>query len=215
MTRRIKLPKLHSRGAAPLAEARLIVGLGNPGPDYAQHRHNAGLRAAEQVRTMLGLQQPRRERLLQISQGQTAYGPVAVGLPRTWMNESGRAVQALLTRYRADPERLILLVDELDLAPGRIRVRARGSDAGQRGMRSIRAVLGELGFPRVRIGVGRPIVAGEPSHDPDAVAAHLLSNPARAEGELLRSAEQRAAEAAVHLLGHEPEATMNLFNEPR
>lgn len=212
MVRRIKLPKLRNRGFAPLRDARLIVGLGNPGPEYAQHRHNAGLRAAEHARAMLGLPQPQRERLFRIAQGETEYGPVAVALPRTWMNESGRAVQALLTLYRAQPDRLILLVDELDLPAGRIRVRPSGSDAGQRGMRSIREVIGALEFPRVRIGVGRPIVDGRASHDPEDVAAHLLADPSRAERELLHLAEQRAAEAAVHLLPHEPEETMNLFN---
>ncbi len=212
MARRIKLPKLRNRGFAPLRDARLIVGLGNPGPEYVQHRHNAGLRAAEHARTMLGLPQPQRERLFRIAQGETEYGPVAVALPRTWMNESGRAVQALLTLYRAQPQQLILLVDELDLPPGRIRIRPSGSDAGQRGMRSIREVIGALEFPRVRIGVGRPMLDGRPSHDPEDVAAHLLADPGRAERELLHPAEQRAAEAVVHLLAHEPEETMNLFN---
>ena len=212
MARRIKLPKLRNRGFAPLRDARLIVGLGNPGPEYAQHRHNAGLRAAEHARKMLGLPQPQRERLFRIAQDETEYGPVAVALPRTWMNESGRAVQALLTLYRAQPQQLILLVDELDLPPGRIRIRPSGSDAGQRGMRSIREVIGALEFPRVRIGVGRPVVDGRASHDPEDVAAHLLAEPSRAERELLHPAEQRAAEAALHLLAHEPEETMNLFN---
>ena len=212
MARRLKLPKLRSRGLVPITDARLIVGLGNPGAEYAQHRHNAGLRAAEHARRLLALPQPQRERLFRLAQGETEYGPVAVALPRAWMNESGRAVQALLTLYRAKPERLILLVDELDLAPGRIRVRADGSDAGQRGMRSIRQTIGALDFPRVRIGVGRPIIDERPSHDPEAVAAHLLADPTRAERELLHPAEQRAAEAAIHLLSHEPEETMNLFN---
>ena len=212
MARRLRVPKLRNRGFAPLAGARLIVGLGNPGPDYSQNRHNAGIRAAEHARRMLGLPQLQRERLLRISQGETEHGPVVVVLPRTWMNESGRAVQALLTLYRADPDCLILLVDELDLAPGRIRVRAGGSDAGQRGMRSIRNTIGELTFPRVRIGVGRPIVGERASHDPEDVAAHLLSDPSRAERELLHASELRAAEAAIHLLSHPAEETMNVFN---
>ena len=215
MARRMRLPKLRRGGRGglvPLDGARLIVGLGNPGAEYAQHRHNAGLRAAEQARRMLGLPQPQRERLFRISQGETEYGPAAVALPRTWMNESGRAVQALLTLYRAQPERLILLVDELDLAPGRIRVRGSGSDAGQRGMRSIRETIGALDFARVRIGVGRPLVGGSASHDPEDVASHLLADPSRAEREALDEAERRAAEAAIHLLGHTAEETMNAFN---
>ena len=128
------------------------------------------------------------------------------------MNESGKAVQALLDKYRADPSDLILLVDELDLEPGRIRIRPSGSDAGQRGMRSIRGTIGELDFPRVRIGVGRPMVDGKPSHHPDDVADWLLSDPTPAERQLLFAAEKRAAEAVVHLLEHGVESAMNEYN---
>ncbi len=128
------------------------------------------------------------------------------------MNESGQAVQSLLEKYRADPSDLILLVDELDLEPGRIRIRPSGSDAGQRGMRSIRATIGELDFPRVRIGVGRPVVDGKPSHHPDDVADWLLSDPSPTERQLMHDAEVRAAEAVVHLLQHGVESAMNRYN---
>lgn len=206
------MPRPRKRGLTPLQGARLIVGLGNPGPDYSQNRHNAGLRAADKVRKQLGLPQPQREPRYRLSQGETAYGSVAVALPRVFMNESGKAVQSLLDKYRADPSDLILLVDELDLEPGRIRIRPSGSDAGQRGMRSIRSVIGELDFPRVRIGVGRPIVDGKPSHHPDDVANWLLSDPSSAERQLLYEAEQRTAEAVIHLLEHGVESAMNLYN---
>ncbi len=205
-------PKLKRRGVQPLAGARLIVGLGNPGPDYSQNRHNAGLRAAERVLKRLGLAQPQREARYRFSQGETKFGPVAVALPRVFMNESGKAVQSLLDKYRADPADLILLVDELDLEAGRIRIRPSGSDAGQRGMRSIRSVIGELDFPRVRIGVGRPMVDGKPSHHPDDVAGWLLSDPTPVERRLLHDAEQRTAEAVVHLLEHGVESAMNRYN---
>jgi len=128
------------------------------------------------------------------------------------MNESGKAVQSLLDKYGADPSNLILLVDELDLEPGRIRIRPSGSDAGQRGMRSIHATIGELDFPRVRIGVGRPIVDGKPSHHHDDVADWLLRDPSPAERQLLHDAEVRAAEAVIHLLQHGVESAMNLYN---
>ncbi len=208
----VRLPKLRRRGLKPLKGARLIVGLGNPGPDYSQNRHNAGARSVEHLRKTLGLPQFDRESRFRVSQGETAYGRVAVVVPRTFMNESGKAVQSLLDKYRADPTELVLLVDELDLEPGRIRIRPSGSDAGQRGMRSIKAVIGELDFPRVRIGVGRPMVNGKPSHHPDHVADWLLSDPAPAERQLLHEAELRTAEAVVHLLNHGVESAMNLYN---
>jgi len=206
------LSKLRRRGFQPLHGARLIVGLGNPGAGYAQHRHNAGVRAAEHVRRLLALPQPERQPRYQIAQAETPYGPVAVALPRVFMNESGKAVQALLDKYRADPSDLILLVDELDLEPGQIRIRPSGSDAGQRGMRSIRSVIGELHFPRIRIGVGRPTVDGTPSHHPDDVADWLLSDPSPSERPLIHEAEQRAAEAILHLLEHGVESAMNTYD---
>lgn len=208
----VRLSKLRRRGLKPLQGARLIVGLGNPGPDYSQNRHNAGARSVEQIRKMLGLPQFERESRFRVSQGETVHGPVAVVVPRTFMNKSGQAVQSLLDKYRAEPSELILVVDELDLEPGRIRIRPSGSDAGQRGMRSIRATIGELDFPRVRIGVGRPVVDGKPSHHPDDVADWLLSDPTPAERRLLHQAEVRAAEAVVHLLDHGVESAMNEFN---
>ncbi|MDE2988817.1 MAG: aminoacyl-tRNA hydrolase [Chloroflexota bacterium] len=208
----VRLPKLRRRGLKPLQGARLIVGLGNPGADYSQNRHNVGARSAELIRRGLGLPQLQREARFRVAQAQTAHGPVAVVVPRTFMNESGKAVQSLLDKFRAEPTDLILLVDELDLEPGRIRIRPSGSDAGQRGMRSIRSTIGDLDFPRVRIGVGRPMVDGKPSHHPDDVADWLLSDPSSAERLLLHEAEIRAAEAVVHLLQHGVESAMNLYN---
>ena len=206
------MPKLRRRGLKPLEGARLIVGLGNPGPGYSQNRHNAGARSAEHVRKMLRLPQLERESRFRVSQAETAHGAVAVVIPRTFMNESGQAVQSLLDKYRAEPTDLILLVDELDLEPGRIRIRPSGSDAGQRGMRSIKSVIGELDFPRVRIGVGRPMVDGKGSRHPDDVADWLLSDPTPAERQLTFEAEKRAAEAVVHMLEHGVESAMNVYN---
>ena len=207
-----RLPKLRERGLQPLQGARLIVGLGNPRAEHSRHRHNAGARSAELVCKLLSLPRPERERRYRVSQADTAHGPVAVAIPRTFMNESGKAVQSLLDKYRAEPSDLILLVDELDLEVGRIRIRPGGSDAGQRGMRSIRSVLGELDFPRVRIGVGRPMVGGKPSHHPDDVASWLLSDPTQVERRRLYEAERRAAEAVVHVLEHGVESAMNVYN---
>lgn len=208
-----RLPKLlRRRGPQPLHGARLIVGLGNPGVEYARHRHNAGFRAAEHLHAALNLPKPTRERLYRLSQGQTPFGPVALAFPRTFMNGSGRAVQALLTQFQADPADLILIVDELDLPPGRIRIRPHGSDAGQRGMRSIRQTIGELNFPRIRIGVGRPIVDGRPSRHPDDVADYLLSTPTPKQWPLIDQAERRAADAVLHILEHGVESAMNRYN---
>ena len=207
-----RLPTLRRRGLQPLSGARLIVGLGNPGEQYVNNRHNAGARAIEHLRQRLDLPKLTRESRYRVAQGETRFGPLAVVVPRTFMNESGKAVQALLDHYRADPSDLVLLVDELDLPPGRLRIRPSGSDAGQRGMRSIRQTIGELDFPRIRIGVGRPVVDDQPSRHPDDVAAWLLSDPSPDERLLLDQAERRSAEVVLHLLEHGVESAMNEYN---
>lgn len=212
---RLRFPRLkrgRQQATRPLYNARIVVGLGNPGPRYAKHRHNVGARTVALLSERLGLPLGRQGGLLLAAQGTTDYGPLVLAQPLVFMNESGRAVQSLLTRHRAKPQQLILIVDELDIEVGRIRVRGEGSDAGQKGMRSIRETIGELDFPRVRIGVGRPYVSGKPSRHPDVVADHLLANPIPEEIAALRAAEERAAEAVIAILRDGVDAAMNAFN---
>ena len=196
----------------PLYGAHIIVGLGNPGPRYARHRHNVGARVVERLSEMLSLPLDTRGKLNDSGQGKTDYGPIVLAMPRTFMNESGRAVQSLLNQHRAQAGDLILIVDELDIETGRIRIRPDGGDAGQRGMRSIKQTIGSMDFPRVRVGVGRPYVNGQPSRHPDVVADHLLASPIPEERDALRDAERRAAEAVIAILRDGVEAAMNEFN---
>jgi len=207
-----RLLRRKDKGPPPLADARIVVGLGNPGPQYARTRHNVGARAAADVARLLNLPPRDRTKHALSGQGETPYGAVVVAQTRTYMNESGLAVQSLLTRHGAKPSQLIVLCSELDLEPGRIRLRGTGGDAGQKGMRSIKQTIGTTDFPRVRIGVGRPWVGGQSSHDPDVIAEHLLSEPGAEEARLLREAEGRAAEAVVAILREGVEAAMNQYN---
>ena len=200
------------RNGKALPGARIVIGLGNPGPHYAGHRHNVGARVADRVAKALQLSMTQRDKVVISGQGETAYGPVVVARPQTFMNESGRAAAALLKQHEAEPDALILIVDELDLEVGRLRIRARGSDGGQKGMRSIKQVVGTTDFPRVRIGVGRPFVGGEPSRHPDVVADHLLANPIPAEARAMFEAERRAADAVIAILRDGVEAAMNTYN---
>lgn len=214
---RLRLPRpktLSRKGGTthPLYNARIVVGLGNPGPRYRRHRHNVGARVVDLLSERLELPLTQQGKLSLSGQGSTAYGPVVLAQPRVFMNESGRAVQSLLTQHRAQPSQLILIVDEMDIEVGRIRVRGEGGDAGQKGMRSIKQTIGELNFPRVRIGVGRPYVNDKPSHHPDVVADHLLANPHPAEIDALRAAEAQAVEAVITILRDGVEAAMNTFN---
>ena len=209
---RRRLARLLRVRSPALPDARIVVGLGNPGATYARHRHNVGARVVERLAERLRLPLEDKAKLVWSGQGQTPYGPVVLAKPRTYMNESGRAVQALLTRHRADPSALILVYDEVDLPNGRVRIRPGGGDGGQKGMRSIAQVVGSLDFPRVRIGIGRPLVHGQPSWDPGAVSDYVLADPGPDQAAALEQAEAKAAEAVIAILRDGVETAMNRFN---
>ncbi len=209
---RRRLARLLRVRSPALPDARIVVGLGNPGAAYATHRHNAGARVVERLAERLHLPLEEKAKLSWSGQGQTPYGPVVLAQPRTYMNESGRAVQALLTRHRANPSALILIYDEVDLPNGRVRIRPGGGDGGQKGMRSIAHVIGSLEFPRIRIGIGRPLVHGQPSWDPQAVSDYVLADPSPDQAATFAQAEAKAAEAVIAILRDGVETAMNHFN---
>jgi PTH1 family peptidyl-tRNA hydrolase len=151
-------------GRGPL----LLVGLGNPEPAYARHRHNVGFMAVDEVvrRHGFGPFRSRFEGL--VAEGQIAGRKVVALKPLTYMNDSGRSVAAAARFYKLDPADIVVLHDELDLAPGRLRVKRGGSPGGHNGLRSIDAHLGPE-YWRVRIGIGHPghkdLVSGYVLHD--------------------------------------------------
>ena len=134
---------------------RLIVGLGNPGAQHSGHRHNVGFMAAGAIARRHGFS-PARERFHGLAAEGTLAGDKALILwPQTYMNDSGRAVQAAMQFYKAEPNDLTVLYDEIDLEFGKVRVKKGGGAAGHNGIRSIDAHVGP-DFWRVRIGVGHP-----------------------------------------------------------
>jgi PTH1 family peptidyl-tRNA hydrolase len=140
----------------------LVVGLGNPGPAFALHRHNIGYRVAEELARRMNVRF-RAARGMRIEVAEGRVGPVGddaprliMGKPRTFMNESGWAVARLLAYYKLKPSQMIVVHDELDLDAGQLRVKFGGGDNGHNGLKSIRSSLGTGDFYRVRIGVGRP-----------------------------------------------------------
>ena len=135
-------------------DAWLIVGLGNPGKDYARSRHNAGWRALDILAQNLSCKIDKGK--FQGLYGQANYGGTKVFLlkPQTYMNLSGRSVLQLSAYYNIPPQRIIVLFDDISLEPGRLRVRPDGSAGGHNGIKSVIAELGSQEFPRVKIGVG-------------------------------------------------------------
>jgi len=133
----------------------ILVGLGNPGPDYASHRHNVGFMALDRIVARHGFGQPKARFRAIAFEGRIGQAKVLGLRPTTYMNNSGDAVAEAVRFYKLPPERVIVLYDELDLAPGKMRVKLGGGTAGHNGIRSVDAAIGP-DFWRVRIGIGHP-----------------------------------------------------------
>ncbi|MBV9153319.1 MAG: aminoacyl-tRNA hydrolase [Alphaproteobacteria bacterium] len=134
---------------------RLIVGLGNPGPRYARNRHNIGFMAAEAIARRYGFPAFRDRFKGELSEGVIAGARRLVLRPQTFMNDSGESVLAAMSFYKIAPEDIVVIHDELDLRPGKVRVKRGGGSAGHNGLRSIDAMIGP-DYWRVRIGIGHP-----------------------------------------------------------
>lgn len=151
----------------------LLVGLGNPGPRYAQNRHNIGFMAVDEIVRRYGFSPWRNRFQAETSEGRMAGDKVLAMKPQTYMNESGRAVGEALRFFKLEPEDVIVLYDEIDLAPGKLRVKCGGGSGGHNGIRSLESHLGKE-FWRVRLGVGHP-------GDKERVHGHVLSDFAKAD----------------------------------
>ncbi len=148
----------------------LVVGLGNPGRQYEQTRHNVGFLVADLLAKRWQLPKPKQRFRGQIAEGRAQSGVrVAVLWPQTYMNEAGLSVGPARGSFKLSPDRLLVIHDEIDLPFGEIRPRLGGGLAGHNGLKSLRRELGSPDFWRVRVGVGRP-----DSTDPEIVAAYVL-----------------------------------------
>lgn len=184
----------------------LIVGLGNPGPEYAKTRHNVGFRCLDLLAEKLGVRVDKAK--FQGLYGQTDYHGNRLYLlkPLTYMNLSGRSVLQLSAFFQVPPQRIIVLFDDISLEPGRLRVRPNGSAGGHNGIKSIIAELGSQEFPRVKLGVG-----AKPHPDFDLAAWVLSTFSAQEEKALLVSLEN-GARAALTIIDQGTAAAANNFN---
>jgi len=185
----------------------LIAGLGNPGREYRQNRHNAGFMLLDRLAARLGETFGRVESKALVAKGTYQNRRLILAKPQTYMNESGKAVGALVRFYKVPLENLIVAYDDVDLPFGTLRLRPGGGSAGQKGMRSIQEQLGLEKFPRLRFGIGRPPGRME-------AAAYVLQNFDRAETELLPQMLDRAVEAILVFVCDGLEKAMNTYNGP-
>ena len=155
----------------------LVVGLGNPGEKYARNRHNIGFMAADEIVRRHSFSNYRSKFQGELAEGKIGTDKVLVFKPQTFMNESGRAVKELITFYKIDTQDIIVLHDELDLVPGKLRIKRGGGHAGHNGLRSIHAHLGP-DYIRVRMGIGHP-------GDKNRVSGYVLKDFSKADQDWL------------------------------
>lgn len=185
----------------------LIVGLGNPGDKYAGTRHNLGSEVVENMaaRMDLSLGRSRNERSF-VASGALENKKIVLACPETFMNLSGESVRLLVKRYGIDqPAKIIVAHDELDLNPGRIKLKSGGSTAGHNGLKSIVQHLGEDDFVRVRMGVGKPPSSG-------AGKDWVLKKPSKSDRAAFDDSVQLASDALESIIRDGLEEAMKMFN---
>jgi PTH1 family peptidyl-tRNA hydrolase len=186
-----------------VAEPLLVVGLGNPGPNYAKTRHNVGFVVADILADRMGAKFKVHKRSgAEISTGRIGGRSVVLAKPRVYMNDSGRQVGPLAQFYSVPPGDVIALHDELDIDFGRIRLKLGGGEGGHNGVRSVASALGTKDFQRVRIGIGRPPGRKDP-------ASFVLENFTAAERTEVPTICEQAADATELLVQLGLEAAQN------
>lgn len=189
-----------------MAEPLLVVGLGNPGPQYAKTRHNVGFMVADLLAARIGAPfTVHKKSGAEIVTGRLGGRPVVLAKPRTYMNESGRHVGPLAKFYSVPPGDVIVLHDELDIAFGKIRLKLGGGEGGHNGLRSLVNALGTKDFQRVRIGIGRPPGRKDP-------AAFVLEPFNATERDEVPTICEQAADATELLLELGVEPAQNLVH---
>ncbi len=186
---------------------RIIAGLGNPGPRYERTRHNIGFMVVDALADRHGLRFGPQKFGAITARGRIAGQEVLLAKPLTFMNLSGRALAPLLAFHKLAPADLLVVHDDLDLAFGRLQIRERGGDGGHNGLRSIIAELGDPGFLRLRVGIGRP---PDGRQDP---ADYVLSPFAPEEVPALEAVIGRAGEAVEAILRDGVARAMNRYNQ--
>jgi peptidyl-tRNA hydrolase, PTH1 family len=190
-----------------MEDLRLIVGLGNPGAEYARSRHNVGFMVVERLGTRWqsgdwSYEKKFNARLVRVER---ATGRVLLCEPQTYMNSSGEAVAAVLAYYQLTPEKLLVVLDDADLPLGELRLRPGGGTGGHHGLESVERLLGTSDYPRLRVGIGRRDGERE-------ITGHVLGRFGSTEAPLVDTVLVRAVEQAECWLDAGMQKAMNQFN---
>lgn len=182
---------------------KIVVGLGNPGRQYAQTRHNFGFFVVDELAKRINAPTSRKRMNAEISEARYDGDRLILVMPQTYMNASGTAVREVMRWYKVDPEDVLVVVDDLDLRYGQIRLRARGSAGGHNGLKSIFQEIGTQEIPRLRVGIGR---------SGNHAIGHVLSKFSSEERETLPEVISEAADAVETWLQKGSLEAMNLIN---
>ncbi len=189
----------------PREGVKLIVGLGNPGSQYEDSRHNAGFKVVDIISARYGLRFGEYRFSSFIGHGKIAGENVVLAKPLTYMNRSGLAVNAIVSWYNLDTSNILVILYDIALEQGRLRIRAKGSDGGHNGLKSIIDTMKTQEIPRLRIGIGMP----NPVSD---VTTHVLGRFDKEEIPIIGESLLRAADAVSVWIEHGIDRTMNEFN---
>lgn len=184
---------------------KLIVGLGNPGRKYDKTRHNVGFIITSALVDKHGIRLSTKAFNSLVGKGRILGEDVVIALPQTYMNRSGQAVKALSSRRKIAPADILVICDDVNLSLGVIRIRAGGSAGGHKGLASIIEDLGDSGFARLRVGVGKETEAAH-------LSGYVLSSFARNETEILKRTVETAVECSERWVKDGAERAANLFN---
>lgn len=192
---------------------KLIVGLGNPGLFYAHHRHNIGYICVKRFARDHKIRFNKKQGLARTGAGEINGQAVVLARPQTFMNNSGEAVSRLVARYKTEMTDLIVIHDDLDLPAGKIRLRRGRGSGGHKGIESITASLGKGDFYRIRVGIGRPDIAGNADIDREqAVIDYVLSGFTREEKKIIDGVIPEVSRAILCLLTEGIDTAMNKYN---
>ena len=188
---------------------KLIVGLGNPGRSYTHNRHNIGFICLNHFARTQGIKFDQKQGLARIGRGEVAGNKVMLARPQTYMNLSGQSVSRLIQKFNINPNDLLVIHDDLDLALAKIRIRQGGGSAGHKGIESIISYLKSQDFTRIRVGIGRPT---KPILSEADIIDYVLSDFTAEEKQAIAQAIPRVSEAILCLLTEGLIAAMNRYN---
>ncbi len=192
---------------------KLIVGLGNPGRAYANNRHNIGFSCLNHFARTQGIRFDKKQGKARIGTGEVAGSKIVVAKPQTHMNLSGQSVSRLARKFNINPDNLLVIHDDLDLPLGKIRIRQGSSSGGHKGIDSIITELGNQGFLRLRVGIGRPVKNEASTEFSEAeIIAYVLSDFTPDQKQAVIRVIPRVSEAILCLLTEGLTVAMNKYN---